>query len=100
ALAPLVRPDAGEARLRLGAGGGTSPDELTLTSSAGAATNRGVRFEALAQASSSCLMRTASLSPSVSSVPEIACVVARPVMWHPALQRRKAALSRRRTGVR
>ena len=39
-------------RPRFVAGNGASPDGSTLTSSAGVATNRGVRFEALAQASS------------------------------------------------
>ena len=51
-LATLARLGAGEARPRFVAGNGASPDDPTLTSSAGAATNRGVRFEALAQASS------------------------------------------------
>src|SRR5207247_7071462 len=52
ALVPLAALDAGEARPRFVAGKGVSPDDSTLTSATGVATNRGVRFEALAQASS------------------------------------------------
>ena len=51
-LAALVRVDAEGVRPRFVAGNGASPDGSTPTSSAGVATNRGVRFEALAQASS------------------------------------------------
>jgi hypothetical protein len=52
ALVPLAALDAGAARPRFVAGNGASPDGSTLTSATGVATNRGVRFEALAQASS------------------------------------------------
>jgi hypothetical protein len=52
ALVALLRLAAGAARLRFFAATGALPDGSTLRSSAGVATNLGVRFEALAQASS------------------------------------------------